>query len=59
MKSNTPPGPLTVTTLPVGETPEKMDRKRNAWLNIKEVWTDMRPLSLRKWMEESEKQTHA
>ena len=23
---------------------------------IKEVWTDMRPLSLRKWMEEQEKE---
>ena len=30
----------------------KSGRKEECLAYIKEVWTDMRPLSLRKWMEE-------
>jgi len=35
-----------------GETGARQVRRPSAWLYVKEVWTDMRPLSLRKKMEE-------
>jgi MbtH protein len=33
----------------------KQGTKAECLAHIKEVWTDMRPLSLRKWMEEQER----
>ncbi len=37
----------------------KEGEKAECLAYIKEVWTDMRPLSLRKWMEESSKSPQA
>ena len=43
--------------LSAGGMPAKWVQKRNASRTLKEVWTDMRPLSLRKNMAEAASKT--
>jgi hypothetical protein len=56
MKSSIRSGPLIARILLVGEMLVRVVSKKNASPISKEVWTDMRPLSLRKKMEEAERQ---
>jgi hypothetical protein len=52
VKSNTQYGQTTRTSLLDGTNAGKTGPKAECLAYIKEVWTDMRPLSLRKKMEE-------